>query len=74
VALTLSPFAEDLITTGAITAGSTALAMGVSLVIGALARLKGKSIDPWRVAAEQGAPLGAVFGIVIALIELVPWG
>lgn len=68
----VSRFAELVILAGAITAGATAISMGIALVVGGLARQAGKDVDPWDLSTTRAAPLGACFGLAITVIELVP--
>ena len=73
MAITVSPFAEYVILVGAIVGGASAIAMAVALVVGGIMFQRGKDVDPWDLATRKAAPLGACFGMVIALVELVPW-
>ena len=54
-------------------AGATALAMAIALVYGAISRGLGKDVDPWELATKKGAVLGAIFGLLFAIAELIPW-
>jgi hypothetical protein len=71
--LGLSVFVEGLLEAGAIAGSASAIAMAVTLVIGGIAEQAGKDVDPWKLATERGAPLGACVGVVIALVELMHW-
>lgn len=73
MSLALSTLAKDLIDGGAIAGGTTALGIAVTLTIGGIAQQAGKDVNPWQLATERGATLGACAGVVIALVEIVPW-
>lgn len=63
---------DYLIRAGAVAGGSTAFGLAIGLVAGAIAQELGCVVDPWKLAAERAAPLGALFGIVFVLAESIP--
>jgi hypothetical protein len=65
-------FGDFLIRAGALATGAGALGASTALVLGAFARDLGRETDHWELAS-RGAALGALFGVVYALAELIPW-